>query len=73
MNSTSWKRLNGTTMPLEVHKDPTGYVPEGVDIGSGDQLIYTVDTIQVLEVQIVRCPLPRTLPLVNTHLVVLEE
>ncbi len=54
MNSTSWKMLHGTTTLMEVHKDPTGYVPEGVGIGLGGQLLVTEETIQVLDVRIVR-------------------
>jgi hypothetical protein len=54
MNSTSWTPLNGTSTLLAVHQDPTSYAPAGVGIGAGDQLLVTEDSIQVLDVQIVR-------------------
>lgn len=52
MNSTSWEPLSGTSTLLAVHRDPTGYVPVGVGIGVGDQLLVTEDSIQVLDVRV---------------------
>ena len=54
MNSTSWTPLNGTSTLLAVHQNPTSYAPAGAGIGAGDQLLVTEDSIQVLDVQIVR-------------------
>lgn len=54
INSTSWERLSGTSTLLAVHQDPTGFVPVGVGIGAGDQLLVTEDSIQVLDVRVVR-------------------
>ena len=55
MNETSWDPLNGTSTLLAVHQDPTGYAPVGGGgIGAGDQFLVTEDSIQVLDVQIVR-------------------
>ena len=56
MNTTSWSPLNGTSTLLAVHNDPTGYAPAGAGIGAGDQFLVTEDSIQVLDVQIVRVP-----------------
>ena len=58
INSTSWEPLNGTSTLLAVRQDPTGYVPVGVGIGTGDQLLVTEDSIQVLDVRIVRVTAP---------------
>ena len=54
MNDTSWEPLSGTSTLLAVHQNATGYVPDGVGIGAGDQLLVTEDSIQVLDVRIVR-------------------
>jgi hypothetical protein len=54
MNTTSWQPLSGTTTLLSVQKDPTGYAPVGVGIGAGDQLLWTEDSIQVLDLIVVR-------------------
>ena len=60
MNSTSWDPLNGTSTLLAVHQNPTGYAPSGGGgIGAGDQFLVTEDSIQVLDVQIVRVALSR--------------
>jgi hypothetical protein len=58
MNTTSFEPLNGISTLLEVHQNPTGYVPDGVGIGTGDQLLVTVDSIQVLDLRVV-CMLVR--------------
>ena len=60
MNTTSWEPLSGTTTLLSVQKDPTGYAPVGVAVGAGDQLLWTEDSIQVLDL-IVVCVLPAVL------------
>ncbi|KAI9439400.1 multicopper oxidase 2A [Lactarius psammicola] len=52
MNGTSWEPLSGTSTLLAVHQDPTGFVPSGVGIGTGDQLLVTEDSIQVLDVRV---------------------
>ena len=54
MNNTSWEPLNGTTTLLEVYQNPTGFAPDGVGTGSGDQLLLTADSIQVIDLQVVR-------------------
>jgi hypothetical protein len=54
MNDTSWEPLNGTTTLLKVQQNPTGYAPAGAGIGAGDQLLVTEDSIQVLDLIIVR-------------------
>jgi len=54
MNTTSWEPLSGTTTLLSVQKDPTGYAPVGVRVGVGEQLLWTEDSIQVLDLIIVR-------------------
>jgi len=54
MNTTSWEPLNGTSTLLAVHQNPTGFVPEGEGIGTGDQLLVTVDSIQVFDLRVVR-------------------
>jgi iron transport multicopper oxidase len=54
MNNTSWEPLNGTTTLLAVHQNPTGFAPDGVGIASGDQLLLTADSIQVIDLQVVR-------------------
>lgn len=53
MNSTSYDPLNGISTLLAVHQNPTGYVPDGVGIGAGDQLLVTADSIQVLDLRVV--------------------
>ena len=53
MNNTSWEPLNGTTTLLEVHQNPTGFAPDGAGTGSGDQLLLTADSIQVIDLQVV--------------------
>jgi len=58
MNGTSWEPLSGTSTLLAVHQDPTGFVPAGVGIGTGDQLLVTEDSIQVLDVRVVRMHAP---------------
>jgi hypothetical protein len=54
MNTTSWDPLNGTSTLLAVHQNPTGYAPAGGAIAAGDQFLVTEDSIQVLDLQIVR-------------------
>ena len=54
MNDTSWEPLNGTTTLLAVHQNPTGFAPDVAGIGSGDQLLLTADSIQVIDLQVVR-------------------
>jgi hypothetical protein len=54
MNTTSWEPLNGTSTLLAVHQNPTGYAPVGGAVAAGDQFLVTEDSIQVLDVQIVR-------------------
>ena len=54
MNSTSWSLLNSTSTLLAVHQDLTGYVPASPGIGAGHQFLVTEDSIQALDVQIVR-------------------
>ncbi len=58
MNTTSYEPLNGISTLLAVHQNPTGFVPEGAGIGSGDQLLVTEDSIQVLDLRVV-CVLVR--------------
>lgn len=53
MNSTSYDPLNGISTLLAVRQNPTGYVPDGVGIGAGDQLLVTADSIQVLDLRVV--------------------
>jgi len=53
MNTTSFEPLNGTSTLLAVHQNPTGFVPDGVGIGTGDQLLVTADSIQVLDLRVV--------------------
>jgi iron transport multicopper oxidase len=53
MNTSSYEPLSGISTLLEVHQNPTGFVPEGVGIGTGDQLLVTADSIQVLDLQVV--------------------
>ncbi|KAI0294020.1 Cupredoxin [Multifurca ochricompacta] len=52
MNGTSWSPLSGTSTLLALHKDPTGYAPNGVSIGAVDQLLVTEDSIQVIDVRV---------------------
>jgi iron transport multicopper oxidase len=54
MNNTSWEPLSGTSTLLAVHEDPTGYAPAGVGIGNVDQLLVTEDSIQVMDLRVVR-------------------
>jgi iron transport multicopper oxidase len=54
MNTMSWEPLSGTTTLLSVQKDPTGYAPVGLAVGAGDQLLWTEDSIQVLDLIVVR-------------------
>jgi len=58
MNNTSWEPLSGTTTLLSVQKDPTGYAPVGVAVGAGDQLLWTEDSVQVLDLIVVCVFLP---------------
>jgi hypothetical protein len=58
MNTTSWQPLSGTTTLLSVQKDPTGYAPVGAAIGAGGQLLWTEDSIQVLDIIVVCVLLP---------------
>jgi hypothetical protein len=53
MNTSSWEPLDGISTLLAVHQNPTGFVPDGVGIGTGDQLIVTADSIQVLDLRVV--------------------
>jgi hypothetical protein len=53
MNTSSFEPLSGISTLLEVHQNPTGFVPDGVGIGAGDQLLVTADSIQVLDLQVV--------------------
>ena len=53
MNTSSYEPLSGISTLLEVHQNPTGFVPEGVGIGTGDQLLVTTNSIQVLDLQVV--------------------
>lgn len=53
MNTTSFEPLNGVSTLLAVHQNPTGFVPDGVGIGTGDQLLVTADSIQVLDLRVV--------------------
>jgi iron transport multicopper oxidase len=54
MNTTSWLPLNGTSTLLAVHQNPTGFAPDGAGLGAGDQLLVTEDSIQVLDLRVVR-------------------
>ena len=54
MNETSWEPLNGTSTLLAVHQNPTGFAPDGVGLGTGDQLLVTADSIQVVDLRVVR-------------------
>jgi len=54
MNTTSWEHLSGTTTLLSVQQNPTGYAPAGAGLGAGDQLIFTEDSIQVVDLRVVR-------------------
>ena len=66
MNTSSYEPLNRTSTLLAVHQNPTGFVPEGVGIGTGDQLLVTADSIQVLDLRVV-CVLVRMSPFSLTH------
>jgi len=52
MNTTSYEPLSGISTLLAVHQNPTGFVPDGVGIGTGDQLLVTADSIQVLDLRV---------------------
>ncbi|KAF8489093.1 multicopper oxidase 2A [Russula emetica] len=52
MNITSYEPLSGISTLLAVHQNPTGFVPDGVGIGTGDQLLVTADSIQVLDLRV---------------------
>ena len=54
MNSTSWSLLNSTSTLLAVHQDLMGYALASPGIGVGHQFLMTEDSIQALDVQIVR-------------------
>jgi len=58
VNNTSWEPLSGQSTLLAVRKDPTGYAPIGSGVGAVDQLLFTVDSIQVVDLRVVR-PLTR--------------
>ena len=60
MNTTSWEPLNGTTTLLSVQQNPTGYAPAGAGLGAGEQLIFTEDSIQVVDLRVVRVLLRAT-------------
>ena len=60
MNTTSWEPLNGTTTLLSVQQNPTGYAPAGAGLGAGEQLIFTEDSIQVVDLRVVRVLLHTT-------------
>ena len=53
MNTTSYEPLSGISTLLEVHQNPTGFVPDSAGIGAGNQLLVTADSIQVLDLQVV--------------------
>jgi hypothetical protein len=63
MNTTSWLPLNWTSTLLAVHQNPTGFAPDGVGLGAGDQLLVTEDSIQVLDLRVVRVLVPYLLVL----------
>jgi len=52
MNTTSWEPLSGTTTLLSVQQNPTGYAPAGAGLGAGEQLIFTEDSIQVVDLRV---------------------
>jgi iron transport multicopper oxidase len=60
MNTTSWEPLSGTTTLLSVLQNPTRYAPAGVGLGVGDQLIFTEDSVQVVDLRVVRVLLHAT-------------
>lgn len=53
MNTTSFQPLTGKSTLLAVQQNPTGFAPDGVGIGAGDQLLVTADSIQVLDLRVV--------------------
>jgi len=53
MNTTSWDPLSGTTTLLSVQQNPTGYAAAGAGLGAGEQLIFTEDSIQVVDLRVV--------------------
>ena len=53
MITMSREPLNGTSTLLAVHQNPTGFVPKGEGIGTRDQLLVTVDSIQVFDLRVV--------------------
>jgi iron transport multicopper oxidase len=62
LNNTSYQPLKGTTTLLQVQHNPSGYAPLGGGIGAGDQLLLTEDSIQVVDLIVVRLLLLWSLP-----------
>lgn len=59
MNTSSWEPLSGTSTLLAVHQDPTGYAPaDGAGLSQGGQLLVTEDSIQVIDLRVVRALAP---------------
>ena len=58
MNNTSYQPLKGTTTLLQVQHNPSGYAPLGGGVGAGGQLLLTEDSIQVVDLIVVRVLLP---------------
>jgi len=52
MNSTSWSPLQGESTFLAVRKNPTGFAGEGSSVVGDDQLLATIDSIQVVDVRV---------------------
>jgi hypothetical protein len=57
-NNTSYQPLKGTTTLLQVQHNPSGYAPLGGGVGAGDQVLLTEDSIQVVDLIVVRVLLP---------------
>jgi hypothetical protein len=58
LNNTSYQPLKGTTTLLQVQRNPSGYAPLGGGVGAGGQLLLTEDSIQVVDLIVVRVLLP---------------
>ncbi|KAI0039225.1 multicopper oxidase [Auriscalpium vulgare] len=52
INSSSWEPLKGQSTLLAVLGSPSGYAPVGSSVATGDQLIATVDSIQVVDIRV---------------------
>ncbi|KAH9960009.1 multicopper oxidase 2A [Russula dissimulans] len=52
INSTSWEPLSGQSTLLAVRNNPAGYAPIGAGLGAGDQLLFTEDSIQVVDLRV---------------------